>query len=144
MHKRMENAYLCKHMKKALHILLATFYFVCASGVYVHAHFCADELSSVSYFAMQDDKDCGCGDEESGNSCCKDVLHFYKVESHQDASFVKDFHTVAIKIPLLYSSLSLFKPHAFNLNLHELKSHVPPPLLFIKVSKLIVNSVFRL
>ena len=131
-------------MKKALPILLATFYFICATGIYVHAHFCADELSSVSYFALNDAHDCGCGEEEEAGDCCEDVLHFYKVAAHQDASFVKALHNVAVKVPLFYPSLSVFKLYAFNLNLHELKAHVPPPLLFSKVSKLIVNSVFRI
>jgi len=131
-------------MKKLSLILLATFYFACASGVYVHAHFCGGELSSVSYFAFNDSKDCGCGDEAADSECCKDILHFYKVDLHQDASFVKASDVFALKLPILFTYLKKFKSIVFVSNAPLHNTHAPPPFLFAKASKLIVNSVFRL
>jgi hypothetical protein len=131
-------------MKKISLLFLATFYFVCAIGVYVHAHFCGGELSSVSYFAVQDADDCGCGDEPKDSNCCKDVKHFFKVANHQNSNLVKaadilDFKHVSV-LPSFYIFWNIFSPQVFAVN----HSHAPPPYLFAKASKLIVNSVFRI
>jgi hypothetical protein len=65
--------------------------------VYVHAHFCGGELSSVSYFAIDDADVCGCGDEAMASDCCKDILHFYKVDAHQNGLFVKASEIISLK-----------------------------------------------
>jgi len=130
-------------MKKISLLLIATFYFVCAIGVYVNAHFCGGELSSVSYFAMHDD-DCGCGDEPKDSDCCKDVMHFYKVASHQSSHLVKAADIVGFKHVSVLPSFSIFW-NVFSQQLFGVKhSHAPPPYLFAKASKLIVNSIFRI
>lgn len=131
-------------MKKLSLIFLATFYLVCAIGVYVHAHFCGGELSSVSYFAMHDNADCGCGEEPADSDCCKDVMQFYKVSSHHDASLVKASVSFTLKTLLVCSNNLFFNPHFWEQPVQTFNSHAPPPYLFAKASKLIVNSVFRI
>lgn len=131
-------------MKKLSLLLLALFYFVCASGLYVHAHFCAGELASVSYFALDDNHECGCGEESVDDNCCKDELRFYKVAAHQDASLVDASGVFSIKYLAEISTLRL-SDFAFVLNaLRGFYNHAPPPFLFAKASKLIVNCVFRI
>ncbi len=131
-------------MKKLSLLLLATIYFICASGVFVHAHFCADELSSVRYFELNDGHQCGCGDEEANANCCKDVFHFYKVDAHQDANFVKASDVFSFKLISLNCFTIIFKNLVFRAKNLVFNSHAPPPFLYGKASKLIVNSVFRI
>jgi hypothetical protein len=131
-------------MKKLSVIFLATLYFVCACGLYVHAHFCGGELSSVNYFALHDSHDCGCGDEPVDDNCCKDVLHFYKVDAHQDASFVKASDNFSFKLFTSVHVIKLFVITIITNQVHEFNAHAPPPYLFAKASKLVVNSVFRI
>ena len=115
-----------------------------ASGVYVHAHFCGGELSSVSFFALDDADACGCGDESMASDCCKDVLHFYKVDTHQNGLFVKASEIISIKLISLQTSIGLVFTNYFSSKLTLFSAHAPPPYLFAKASKLIVNSVFRI
>jgi hypothetical protein len=131
-------------MKKLALLLLATMYFICASGVYINAHFCGGELSSVSYFALHDNDSCGCGDEAEDTACCKDILHFYKVDAHQDGNFVKASELFSFKFIHLYSVLALFNTEYFSDKKFVFNTHAPPPYLFAKASKLVVNSVFRI
>jgi hypothetical protein len=131
-------------MKKLALLLLATMYFICASGVYIHAHFCGGELSSVSYFALHDNDSCGCGEEPEDTDCCKDILHFYKVDAHQDANFVKTSKMVSFQLNYVLNSIELFITKSFVAKLDVFNTHAPPPYLFAKASKLIVNSVFRI
>jgi hypothetical protein len=131
-------------MKKLTLLLLATVYFICASGVYVHAHFCGGELASVNYFISDDDASCGCGDEAEDSDCCKDVLHFYKVDAHQDGHHINASEIDSQKLISLTSAFILFVPASFALKIKALHTNGPPPYLFAKASKLIVNSVFRL
>jgi hypothetical protein len=131
-------------LKKASIFLLATLYFICATGIYVHAHFCADELSSVSYFALNDDHSCGCGDEALDTDCCKDVFHFHKVDSHQDASFIKSSDAFSLKVISHFKHLNYCSSHFVTFKAVEPHKHAPPPFLYAKANKLIVNSVFRI
>jgi len=131
-------------MKKITLILIAALYFICASGVYIHAHFCGGELSSVSYFGLHENGDCGCGDEAEDANCCKDILHFYKVDTHQDANFVKASHIIPFDLFYLANGIELFITACFRDILYNDNTHAPPPYLFAKASKLIVNSVFRI
>ncbi len=140
----MRNSYICMKMKKLTLLLLATMYFICASGVYIHAHFCGGELSSVSYFALHDNDSCGCGDEPEDTDCCKDILHFYKVDAHQDANFVKASKVYSFELIYLLAPIELFISDFFVAKTAVFNTHAPPPYLFAKASKLIVNRVFRI
>jgi hypothetical protein len=131
-------------MKKITLILLSALYFLCASGVYIHAHFCGETLSFVSYFALHDNERCGCGDEAMDTDCCKDVLHFYKVDAHQDGNFVKASEIFSFKFIHLFSGIALFNTEYFSDKKFVFNTHAPPPYLFAKASKLVVNSVFRI
>jgi hypothetical protein len=131
-------------MKKLSLLFLTVFYFVCASGLYVHAHFCGGEISFVNYFALNDDQECGCGDESVDENCCKDESHFYKVNAHQDASFIDASALFLINHLAEIGTTQLFN-FTFILNpVYDLNNHAPPFFLFAKASKLIVNSVFRI
>lgn len=138
------NDYLCNSMKKYSIIFLAIFYFVCATGIYSHAHFCGGELSSISYSALHDKHDCGCGEESATDDCCKDVMHFYKVDAHQSYISVKATEKFSIQLSSFYSYYKLLELCLFIEEIESSLSHAPPPFLFAKASKLIVNSVFRI
>jgi hypothetical protein len=131
-------------MKKLTLLLLATMYFICASGVYIHAHFCGGALSSVSYFALLNNEPCGCDDASEDMDCCEDILHFYKVDVHQDASFVKSSKVISFELIQLSSSIDLFIQKLVVVKIDVFNTHAPPPYLFAKASKLVVNSVFRI
>lgn len=136
--------YLCSSMKKLSVILFAVFYFVCAIGIYSHAHFCGGELSSVSYSVLLDNHDCGCGEESADDDCCKDVLRFYKVDAHQSYIHVKANEIFSFEISTVYDINQLLDFSNFIEEIDGSLSHAPPPFLFAKASKLIVNSVFRI
>jgi hypothetical protein len=131
-------------MKKLSLLFLALFYFVCATGLYVHAHYCGGEISFINYFALGDDQECGCGDEEVDENCCKDESHFYKVSAHQDAKVVDASGFFSIWHLAEISTIQLFDFSFVSNPLYDLNNHAPPPYLFAKASKLIVNSVFRI
>jgi hypothetical protein len=119
-------------------------YFICASGVYIEAHFCGGALSSVSYFALHNNESCGCDDAAEDMDCCKDILHFYKVDAHQDASFVKSSKVISFELIYLLQSIDLFIQKLVVAKIDVFNAHAPPPYLFAKASKLVVNSVFRI
>lgn len=131
-------------MKKLTLVVFATIYFLCASGIYIHAHFCAGALSSVSYFALHEHQSCGCDEETDDSECCKDILHFYKVDAHQDGNFIKASDLSFFKLTPLYSSIELFIAEFHLAKTDVLNTHAPPPYLYTKASKLIVNSIFRI
>ncbi len=131
-------------MKKLTLLLLATMYFICASGVYIEAHFCGGALSSVSYFALNNNESCGCDDTAEDMDCCEDILHFYKVDAHQDASFVKASKVISFELIYLLQSIDLFIQKLVVAKIDVFNAHAPPPYLFAKASKLVVNSVFRI
>ncbi len=131
-------------MKKLTLLLLATMYFICASGVYIEAHFCGGALSSVSYFALHNNESCGCDDAAEDMDCCEDILHFYKVDAHQDASFVKSSKVISFELIYLLKSIDLFIQKLVVAKIDVFNAHAPPPYLFAKASKLVVNSVFRI
>jgi hypothetical protein len=131
-------------MKKLTLLLSATMYFICASGVYIEAHFCGGALSSVSYFALHNNESCGCDDAAEDMDCCEDILHFYKVDAHQDASFVKSSKVISFELIYLLKSIDLFIQKLVVAKIDVFNAHAPPPYLFAKASKLIVNSVFRI
>lgn len=131
-------------MKKLSIISFAFIYLVCAIGLYVHAHFCGGELASLSYFAFHDDVSCGCGEESPSDDCCKDVMHFYKVDAHQDANFVKASNNFSVAVSPIISSILLFDTPFFITQVYRRNTHAPPPFLFAKASKLVKNSVFRI
>jgi hypothetical protein len=131
-------------MKKLTLLLSATMYFICASGVYIEAHFCGGALSSVSYFALHNNESCGCDDAAEDMDCCEDILHFYKVDAHQDASFVKSSKVISFELIYLLQSIDLFIQKLVVAKIDVFNAHAPPPYLFAKASKLVVNSVFRI
>jgi hypothetical protein len=131
-------------MKKLTLLVLATIYFLCASGIYIHAHFCAGALSSVSYFALHEHQSCGCDDVAEDSECCKDILHFYKVDAHQDGIFIKASNLCSFKLIHQFNTIELFIAEFYCAKTIEFNTHAPPPYLYAKASKLIVNSIFRI
>lgn len=131
-------------MKKPIILLFALFYFIAASGVYVHAHFCADELSSLSFFALDDHATCGCGDEPVNEDCCKDVMHFYKVNAHHEAGMIKANDEISKSFLNLYTSQQFFHLLFVLRPWFNYTNHAPPPSLFYKASLLVLNCVFRI
>jgi hypothetical protein len=131
-------------MKKLITLFFSLFYFIAASGVYVQAHFCADELSSVNYFAFHENDDCGCGDEPAGEDCCKDVMHFYKVNAHHEAGLVKANQIFSKPGIQLFTAQQLFNLFFVFRPAFDYANHAPPPFLFTKSSLFVLNCVFRI
>lgn len=131
-------------MKRYSLILLALFYFIGATGVYVHAHYCGNELAELSYSAINDQASCGCGEEAPADDCCKDITHFYKVDSHQSYESIKA--NEACTLVLFFETASFIISRISSIDSESVCSsaHAPPPYLFAKASKLIVNCVFRI
>ena len=132
-------------MKQFSIILLTTFYFICATGLFVHAHFCGGELSSITYSALSDHHDCGCGDEGPDEDCCKDVMHFYKVGSHQTEQVNASGQIIMPYVHLIVNTvLTILFGNSDLTLIHGSKAHSPPPFLFNKTDKFIVHRVFRI
>jgi hypothetical protein len=130
-------------MKKFGIILSAVFYLLCAAGLYVHAHYCGGELFSVTYSALTENHDCGCGDESSDDSCCKDVWQFHKVDAHQ--SYQAVFAKIFFQQPLhdFIQKITLAHFHHAAINTLGTQAHAPP-FLFYKTNQFIVYRVFRI
>jgi hypothetical protein len=131
-------------MKKYSLLLLSFFYFICATGLYVHAHYCGGALDSVNYSALIDFNDCGCGDEQSEDDCCKDITHFYKVDSHQSYHSVNANEAYTFQVIHFISNFKIFEIASLCADIFKSHAHAPPPFLFSKASKLIVNCIFRI
>lgn len=131
-------------MKRINIILLTVFYFVCATGLFVHAHFCGGELSSITYSALSDHQDCGCGDEGPNEDCCKDIMHFFKIGSHQTQEVTVSVQILMPYVHLLVNTVLTLLFSTPDLTLIPGKAHSPPPFLFSKTDKFIVHRVFRI
>jgi len=126
-------------MKRALIILLASFYLIFASGLTLSLHYCGGKLKSVSLFSSNEEG-C-CGKKMKSKGCCKNKTTFIKVkDSHNSAKITElnsvYFHVIAVAATQLNASSRINETYIVS------NYHAPPVLydnpLYLKHRVLII------
>ncbi len=100
-------------MKKFLVIPIMFIYLLAVSGIMVTAHYCGQEIESLSFFSKSSQCDeTECDDEPGKNdSCCEDKTLAYKVSTEQDAVSVFKLKLSQFEITLLPISPVYLEQH---------------------------------
>lgn len=130
-------------MKKFLVTLLMLLYLIPAVGVTFSAHFCGEELASISHSVTEAEK-CLCGMQPMKKSCCEDKQLQIKMDDNQQKTellspkFSNPFH-------ILFSIPSVLEiPFVFQSNNDRNHSFYNPPQLFFKRHIYLLNNVLRI
>jgi len=114
-------------MKKALIILLASFYLIIASGVTFSLHYCGGKLKTISLFSNHQEG-C-CGSKKKSKGCCKDKTTIVKVnDSHQLSHIIKVNNANIVSIALISVPFLYFIEKDIDSSL--IPNHNSPPVLY--------------
>jgi hypothetical protein len=102
-------------VKKLIVIPIMFIYLVAVSGIMVSAHYCGQEMESVSLFTQKAGCDEGeCGDEsQSSDDCCDDKTFTAKIDTEQNL-------VSAFKLKLSENSLAAILPAVNYIQVNEI------------------------
>ena len=129
-------------MKKFFATILMLLYLIPAIGVNVSAHFCGEELASLSHAVARETK-CFCGSRETKKPCCEDKQVKIKIDDNQQKAelltqkFSNPFH-IQFTIPAVLEIPYVFKSaEPFNYSYYNPPNRYKQPIYLL-------NRVFRI
>jgi len=72
-------------VKKIIVILLLFVYSASAFSIAINSHYCQGHLTKISVLNFGGHRGCNCNPKDMPKGCCKDKLHFTKVNIHKGA-----------------------------------------------------------
>jgi hypothetical protein len=111
-------------MRKALTIILVSFYFLSASGAVVNMHFCCGHL--VDWCWNGEAKKCA--GAKTNKKCCKDVqLKIEKADDHQSQPATVAPQLVQAPAPLIFQDIEISAVGCERICFLQPDYHAPPP-----------------
>lgn len=129
-------------MKRIITIALTLLYLMPAIGINGTAHYCGEEIASITINGLGSSEKCGCGSERMKKNCCHDEIFSFQLEDDHcktplflfNIERSLDFFPAIITPIYFYFNASFFHEEVYY-------SHSPPDN--VRIHSYIMHQVFR-